>query len=177
MCSLQSAAIMAGPGYQNYSQQAVAKGHSVASLTDLGNRQKASGDLQGAAGSFYEVLSFDHNSVTAHLGLGAICLASGDLARALEHTEKAYSLQPTSAEAMSTIGTICRTQGSLEAASQWYKAALQVNPHCESTVVSLAVTLVSQGLQLKASDPKGAIACYNEALVHCPTNANAYYNL
>ncbi|CAE8609287.1 unnamed protein product, partial [Polarella glacialis] len=107
----------------------------------------------------------------------AICLASGDLARALEHTEKAYSLQPTSAEAMSTIGTICRTQGSLEAASQWYKAALQVNPHCESTVVSLAVTLVSQGLQLKASDPKGAIACYNEALVHCPTNANAYYNL
>eukprot|EP00435_Cladocopium_sp_Y103_P046269 s1573_g13.t1 len=27
------------------------------------------------------------------------------------------------------------------------------------------------------SDPKGAIRCYREALVNCPSNANAYYNL
>ncbi|CAJ1365309.1 unnamed protein product [Effrenium voratum] len=78
---------------------------------------------------------------------------------------------------MSNIGTICRQQGNYQAAADWYRAVLRLSPNCETTPMNLAVSLINHGLQIKASDPKGAIRCYREALVHCPTNANAYYNL
>ncbi|CAE7450765.1 SPY [Symbiodinium natans] len=78
---------------------------------------------------------------------------------------------------MSNIGAVCRQQGNYQAAADWYRAALRINPNCETTPMNLAVCLINRGLQIKASDPKGAIRCYTEALVHCPTNANAYYNL
>eukprot|EP00931_Biecheleriopsis_adriatica_P019739 TRINITY_DN13377_c0_g1_i1.p1 TRINITY_DN13377_c0_g1~~TRINITY_DN13377_c0_g1_i1.p1 ORF type:complete len:933 (-),score=143.86 TRINITY_DN13377_c0_g1_i1:137-2875(-) len=157
-------------GYVNYGAQAAA-------LCELGARLKAAGDWRGAAERYYEVLSVEPGNYVAQLSLGSLYLAAGDLARALEHSEKAFNLEPRSSEAMCNIGSVCRSQGNHQAAVQWYRAALKVNPNCETTPMNLAVALINYGLQIKASDPKGAIRSYREALVQCPTSANAYYNL
>lgn len=146
-------------------------------LVDLGNRLKAAGEWRGAVEKYYDALRIDPNLYAAQLNAGAVFLAAGDLQRALEHTERAYNLDPRSADAMNNFGEICRVQANFDTAAQWYRAALRVSPNCEAAAARLAVSLVSLGLQIKAQDPKGAIKCYQEALVHCPTNANAYYNL
>ncbi|CAK0833031.1 unnamed protein product [Prorocentrum cordatum] len=67
--------------------------------------------------------------------------------------------------------------GNFDAAVQWYRAAAHVAPNCEVAASNLAVTLVSLGLSIRATDPKRAIKCYQESLVLSPANANAYYNL
>lgn len=149
----------------------------AAALADLGMRLKAAGDWRGAAEKYYEALRLDPSLYAAQYNLGALYLAAGDLQHALEHTERACSLEPLSADAMHNMGEICRAQGSNEAAAQWYRAALRCNPNCETTHSNLSVVLVSIGLQVKPQDAKGAIKCYQEALVHSPTNASAYYNL
>mmetsp|Transcript_65065 Transcript_65065/g.153083 ORF Transcript_65065/g.153083 Transcript_65065/m.153083 type:complete len:856 (+) Transcript_65065:22-2589(+) len=138
---------------------------------------QASGDWRAAAEKCFEVLSIEPDNFHGHLHLGSLFLAAGDYARALDHSEKAYKIDQRSIEAMSNIGAVCRQQGNYQAAADWYRAALRINPNCETTPLNLAVCLINHGLQIKASDPKGAIRCYREALVHCPTNANAYYNL
>eukprot|EP00429_Kryptoperidinium_foliaceum_P037664 CAMPEP_0176177168 /NCGR_PEP_ID=MMETSP0120_2-20121206/90764_1 /TAXON_ID=160619 /ORGANISM="Kryptoperidinium foliaceum, Strain CCMP 1326" /LENGTH=904 /DNA_ID=CAMNT_0017515261 /DNA_START=64 /DNA_END=2778 /DNA_ORIENTATION=+ len=173
----------AGQGYVGAAQHIMGgevtspAGMSAAALVDLGTRLKAIGDWRGAMEKIYEALRLDPNLFAAQLNLGAMFLAAGDLPRALEHTERAYSLEPRSADAMANLGGIHRAQGNFEAATQWYRAAVRIAPGNEAVASSLAVCLVSWGLQLKAQDPKGAIKCYLEALTHCPTNANAYYNL
>lgn len=150
---------------------------SVASLVELAGRLKAAGDLRGAVEKYYDALRLDPNNVTAQISLGSLFLATGDLQRALEHSERAYQLDPRNAEAMNNLGQICRTQGSFETAAQWYRAAVRVNPNLEVAAQGLAISLVSYGLQVKAQSPKTAIKCYREALIHAPTNSNAYYNL
>mmetsp|Transcript_130112 Transcript_130112/g.259538 ORF Transcript_130112/g.259538 Transcript_130112/m.259538 type:complete len:861 (+) Transcript_130112:64-2646(+) len=150
---------------------------SAAAFVDLGNRLRAAGDWHGAVEKYYDALRLDPNLFAAQLNLGTVFLAAGELSRALEHSEQAYSLEPRSTEAMTNIGEICRVQGNFDTAAQWYRAALRVGPDCEAATTQLAVSLVSLGLQIKAYDPKRAIKCFQEALVHCPTNANAYYNL
>jgi len=163
--------------FMNYGQVLQKPAGQVSALLDMAMRLKASGDWRGAAEKYYEVLSVEPENLTSHLNLGTLYLAGGDYVRSLEHCEKAYKLDPRSTEAMSNIGTICRQQGNYQAAADWYRAVLRLSPNCETTPMNLAVSLINHGLQIKASDPKGAIRCYREALVHCPTNANAYYNL
>lgn len=193
MLGLHMHTVAPGQLYPNYGVQALPKGalmvlptglpqtlaptDSAVALSDLGTRLKALGDVRGAAERFFEAVSLDPFNFTAQLNLGALYLAAGDIAHALEHTEKAYALNPRSFEAVRNIGDICRSQGNLETAIQWYKAAVQLNPNCETTPVHLALCLTSRGLQLKATDQKAAIRCYREAIVHNPTNSNAYYNL
>uniref|UniRef100_A0A7S4UB31 Probable UDP-N-acetylglucosamine--peptide N-acetylglucosaminyltransferase SPINDLY n=1 Tax=Alexandrium monilatum TaxID=311494 RepID=A0A7S4UB31_9DINO len=150
---------------------------SAAALAELGSRLKAAGDWRGAAERYYEALRLDPTLLVAELNLGALFLASGDLQHALEHTERAYTLDPRSVDAMNNMGAICQAQANFETAAQWYRAALRLSPSCEATLSGLAMALVSRGLQIKSQDPKGAIKCYQEALVHSPMNANAYYNL
>mmetsp|Transcript_4336 Transcript_4336/g.11545 ORF Transcript_4336/g.11545 Transcript_4336/m.11545 type:complete len:307 (-) Transcript_4336:24-944(-) len=150
---------------------------SATALVELGSRLKAAGDWRGAAEKYYEALRLDPTLYAAEQNLGALYLAAGDFPRAIEHTERAYTLDPRSADAMNNMGAICRSQGNFETAAQWYRAALRVSPNCETILSSLAVALVSLGLQIKNQDPKRAIKCYQEALVHSPMNANAYYNL
>jgi len=166
-----------GQMYLNYGQVLPKGTTQVSALLDMAARLKASGDSRGAAEKCFEVLSLDPENFQGHLSLGTLYLAAGDYARALEHSEKAYKLDQRSTEAMNNIGAVCRQQGNYQAAADWYRAALRTNPNCETTPMNLAVCLINHGLHLKASDPKGAIRCYTEALVHCPTNANAYYNL
>lgn len=175
----QSLAMAGGQGFvgQNFEMQGMSKASQAAALAEIAAGMKAAGDWRGAAERYYEVISLDPENYVAQVNLGTLCLALGDLIRALEHSEKAYALQPRSTEAMSNIGSICRSQGNFQVAAQWYRAALRLNPHDENIPVNLAITLINQGLQLKPSDAKAAIKCYREALVHCPTNANAYYNL
>lgn len=165
-----------GPVFMTYGQ-VVQKGTSqVSTLLDVAARLKASGDWRGAAEKFFEVLSLEPNNISSHQNLGTLYLAAGDFVKALEHSEKAYKLDPRSTEAMSTIGAVCRQQGNFQVAADWYRAVLRLS-HCETTALNLAISLINHGLQIKASDPKGAIRCYREALVNCPSNANAYYNL
>mmetsp|Transcript_88247 Transcript_88247/g.248423 ORF Transcript_88247/g.248423 Transcript_88247/m.248423 type:complete len:950 (-) Transcript_88247:100-2949(-) len=152
-------------------------GTSAAALADVGMRLKAAGDWRGAAEKYYEALRMDPGLYAAQYNLGALYLLVGDLQRALEHTERAYNVEPRSADAMHNLGEICRAQGLFETAVQWYRAALRFNPNCETTHSNLCVALISLGLQVKPQDPKGAIKCYQEALVHSPTSASAYYNL
>ncbi|CAE7748892.1 SPY [Symbiodinium sp. CCMP2592] len=166
-----------GQMYLNYGQVLPKGTTQVSALLDMAARLKASGDSRGAAEKCFEVLSLDPENFQGHLSLGTLYLAAGDYARALEHSEKAYKLDQRSTEAMNNIGAVCRQQGNYQAAADWYRAALRTNPNCETTPMNLAVCLINHGLHLKASDPKGAIRCYTEALVHCPSNANAYYNL
>lgn len=150
---------------------------SAAALADLGMRLKAAGDWRGAGERYYEALRHDPTLYAAQYNLGALFLAAGDLQRALEHTERAYTAEPRSADAMHNLGEIYRGQGNFHTAVQWYRAALRVAPNCDTTHSNLSLSLVSLGLQIKPTDPKGAIKCYQEALVHCPTSASAYYNL
>eukprot|EP00930_Biecheleria_cincta_P086073 TRINITY_DN75439_c0_g1_i1.p1 TRINITY_DN75439_c0_g1~~TRINITY_DN75439_c0_g1_i1.p1 ORF type:complete len:941 (+),score=130.62 TRINITY_DN75439_c0_g1_i1:189-2825(+) len=161
----------------NFEMQGMSKANQAAALADMAGGMKAAGDWRGAAERYYEAISLDPDNYVAQVNLGTLCLAVGDLTKALEHSEKAYALEPRSTEAMSNIGSICRSQGNYQVAAQWYRAALRLNPNDENISVNLAITLINQGLQLKASDTKAAIKCYREALVHCPTNANAFYNL
>jgi len=150
---------------------------SAAALVDMGNRLKAAGDWHSAVDNYYDALGLDPNLYAAQLNLGTVFLAAGELPRALEHSERAYNLEPHSTEAMTNIGEICRVHGNFDTAAQWYRAALRVWPECEAATTQLAMSLVNLGLQIKVQDPKRAIKCFQEALVHCPTNANAYYNL
>jgi len=164
--------------FMTYGQAQVPKGTSqVTTLLDVAARLKATGDWRGAAEKYFEVLSLEPENLSSHQNLGTLYLAAGDFAKALEHSEKAYKLYPRCTEAMSNIGAVCRQQGNFQVAADWYRAVLRLSPNCETTPLHLAVSLINHGLQLKASDPKGAIRCYREALVHCPSNANAYYNL
>jgi len=167
---------MGAPSMGGVAPEAAGPG-GAAVLVDLGNRLTAAGDWRGAADKYYDALRLDPSCFAAQLNLGSLALVAGDLHRALEHSERAYQLEPRSAEAMSNLGGICRAQGLFETAVQWYRAAVRVGPNCEAAAQSLAACLVSCGLQLKVMDPKGAVKCYREALVHAPTNANAYYNL
>jgi len=150
---------------------------SAAALTDMGTRLKAAGDWRAALEHYYEALRLDPSLYSAQYNLGVVYLEAGDLQRALQHTEQAYSLDPRRVDAMNNMGAIHRAQGNHEAAAQWYRAAVRLSPNCTTMQTNLAVALVSLGLQLKPTHPKGAIKCYQEALVHCPTNASAYYNL
>lgn len=150
---------------------------SAATLTDMGTRLKAAGDWRGAVEHYYEALRLDPSLYAAQYNLGVVYLEAGDLQRALQHTEQAYQLDPRRVDAMNNMGAIHRAQGNHEAATQWYRAAIRLSPNCTTMQTNLAVALVSLGLQIKATDPKGAIKCYQESLVHYPTNASAYYNL
>lgn len=147
------------------------------SYVELGLCLKAAGDLQGAAHRFFDALRLDPSLLDAQLHLAAIFLSVCDLQRAREHAQLALSLDARSIEAMALLGAVFRAQGNYEQAAQWYRAALRLNSHDESLAQQLALTLVSWGLQLKQTDQKAAVRCYREALVHCPTNANAYYNM
>ncbi|CAL1151030.1 unnamed protein product [Cladocopium goreaui] len=165
----------AGPVFMTYGQavQRDAKGFNIAGC---GRQIEGHPAMSRAAEKFFEVLSLEPDNISSHQNLGTLYLAAGDFVKALEHSEKAYKLDPRSTEAMSTIGAVCRQQGNFQVAADWYRAVLRLS-HCETTALNLAISLINHGLQIKASDPKGAIRCYREALVNCPSNANAYYNL
>jgi len=151
---------------------------AAVALVDLAGRLKAAGDGRGAAEKYYDALRLDPANVSAHVNLGALFLAAGDVQRAVEHSERAYQLDPRNGEAMCNLGAVCRVGNNFETACQWYRAAVRVGgTNLETASSALATCLINLGLQRKALDPKGAIKCYQEALVHSPTNANAYYNL
>lgn len=150
---------------------------SAAALTDLGTRLKAAGDWRGALKTYYEAIQVDPTLYAAQYNLGVLFLDAGDLQRAKEHTEQAYMLEPRSVDAMNNLGAIHRSQGDHELAVQWYRAACHLSPNSQTMHTNLAVALVGLGLQIKATDARGAIKCYQESLVNYPTNANAYYNL
>mmetsp|Transcript_15238 Transcript_15238/g.32864 ORF Transcript_15238/g.32864 Transcript_15238/m.32864 type:complete len:992 (-) Transcript_15238:870-3845(-) len=144
---------------------------------EVAGRFKAAGDVGSAAEKYYQAIRLDPNCVQAHLNLGNIFLAAGDIQRSLDHFEKAYQLDPRNPEASCGLGGICRAQAQFETAIGWYRAAVRLGPNLETAAQNLALCLVSHGLQIKGHDPKAAIKCYHEALVHSPYNANAYYNL
>lgn len=150
---------------------------SAAALTDLGTQLKNAGDWRGAVAKYLEAARLDPTLYAAQYNLGVVYLEAGDLQLAQEYTERAYSLEPHNIDCMNNLGAICRAQGDLELAVRWYRATVRLAPTCETTRQNFAAALVSLGLQMKPTNPKGAIKCYQEALANYPTNANAFYNL
>eukprot|EP00928_Gymnodinium_smaydae_P044452 TRINITY_DN29655_c0_g1_i1.p1 TRINITY_DN29655_c0_g1~~TRINITY_DN29655_c0_g1_i1.p1 ORF type:complete len:1011 (+),score=223.22 TRINITY_DN29655_c0_g1_i1:62-3034(+) len=152
-------------------------GAAAVMLAEMGAELRAANDVRGAVAKYCEALRLNPDLYVARLSLGQLCLEAGDVQGAQEHMERAYRLEPNSADAIGGLGAVFSARGDLDTAVQWYRAAANLRLDCQATQSNLVTTLVSLGLQVQAQDHKRAIKLYQEALVYCPTNSNAYYNL
>eukprot|EP00667_Euglena_gracilis_P002913 EG_transcript_2919 len=147
-------------------------------LSDVGTQLKLTKRLAEAETSYMEALTFDEKYQDAYYNLGVLFGEQGQVDKATQCYAKALECCPLYADAHCNLGVIRKEQGRLEEARQHYLAALITKPNFELVKMNLAIVLTDLGSKAKVEGNLAlASEFYNEALLHQPFYADAYFNL
>jgi predicted O-linked N-acetylglucosamine transferase (SPINDLY family) len=127
-CERYRDAVAASPRY--------AKAH-----LNLGIGLEASGDADGAIGSFEAALALEPGNPFANYNLGNLLFKRGDPARAEELLELALKARPGFPEALVALSNILDSRGDSEGAAAALEAALKERPDYAGALYSYGITL------------------------------------
>lgn len=126
-------------------QQAVALlPGDVEAISNLGNAQKAQGQLDDAVGSYQRALEINPNYVVGYYNLGIALKESRRLDEAVVAYRQALTLHPGFAEAHYNLGLALFELGRMQESEASYRAALKLNPQYLEALNNLGVVLSRQ---------------------------------
>jgi tetratricopeptide (TPR) repeat protein len=144
---------------------------TVAELFALASDIQQSGNLNGAAELYHQIVQADPRQAEAHFKLGNILLRQHKLDEAITRYRLCIDLRPNDAEAHCNLGLALASLGKLDDAVKQFSRALSLNPRYAEAHSNLGTALRSQRKQ------EEAIASFQQALVCNPNFAEAHYNL
>ncbi|MEM8558757.1 MAG: tetratricopeptide repeat protein [Bacteroidota bacterium] len=152
-------------------QAAAALPHRPDVLTNLGEVERRSGDLEAAARSYHQALRLDARFAPAHYNLANVLKATGALGEAVRHYEQAIRYAPTHAGAFYNLGNTLMELARYASAERAFREAVRLRPdHAEAHN--------NLGAVLKHFDRTAeAETAFRAALARRPSYADAYRNL
>ncbi|HYV38113.1 MAG TPA: tetratricopeptide repeat protein [Gemmataceae bacterium] len=141
------------------------------SYHNLGNAQRAQGNLADAAASYERALSLCPDLAETHANLSFVLLRQGHLERAETHCRQAVQIKSQCVEAWDGLGNAQWAQGKFDEAALSYQEALRLRPAFAQAHSNLGATRQMQGNLV------AAVASYRQALRHRPDFVQALINL
>ncbi|MEO1632679.1 MAG: tetratricopeptide repeat protein, partial [Bacteroidota bacterium] len=140
-------------------------------LTNLGEAERRSGDLEAAARAYHKALCLDVRFAPAHYNLANVLKATGALGEAVRHYEQAVRHAPTHAGAFYNLGNTLMELARYASAERALREAIRLRPdHAEAHN--------NLGAVLKHFDRTAeAEASFRAALARRPSYAEAHRNL
>jgi Flp pilus assembly protein TadD len=112
---------------------------------NLGNAQRAAGQLENAARSHRRAVALKPTYAEAHNNLGSVLLDLGWLDHAAEHFLQAVTLKPGFALAHSNLANVRSQQNRNEDSETSCRRALELNPNLTAAIVQLAELQAGRG--------------------------------
>jgi protein O-GlcNAc transferase len=134
---------------------------------DLGNTQKAAGDLAGAAQSYRRSLEIAPDYADSLFNLGLVLRELGQPEDALSCFRRAAEINPRDADALGHLATLLHETKRLEEAGHAYRLALKIAPENAYLWLKLG------GLGSQTGQIEEAARCFREALARDPDLAAA----
>lgn len=148
-------------------QRALALVRAPALLNNLGNAQKAAGDLQSAQRSYEEATQLDPQFALALYNLGLCHRDQAHLDAAIHCLRQATLADTAMAAAHAELGALHKAQGDLDAALASTETAVSLNPNLVEARINLGALLVIRG------SFHAALAALEAALQLAPQSADA----
>lgn len=153
--------------------------HSVAVLTETGNRLFDQGEIRSAQECFKAALDLlltakilqDKRTAIAHYNLARAFAALDDSDAALEHYRHAITIRPRFAEAHNNLGMLLNDRAEFEVATGHFQIALGANPLFAAAHYGLGVA------QQNLGDTTAAAMCYQKAITLKPDFFASWVNL
>jgi len=111
----------------------------------LGEALHEIGAYHDAINTFKMVLSFDHDNVSAIMGIGRSLLALQTPDQALVYLGRAHNLVPDSITALAAMGVANDGLGESLKAQNLYRKALEIDPNANGIKSNLGLSLVLSG--------------------------------
>ena len=127
-------------------------------LHKLGTALFLSGDVQGAAAQFSEVVrvapadGIDESVAKAHYSLAVLLGSGGKSQDAIEHLSAAVKYQPNYVEAQLALADTWRRSGRADLSLGPYLEAVRINPRAAQARLGYAIALASLGRYREARD-------------------------
>jgi Flp pilus assembly protein TadD len=115
------------------------------------------GESGVARRAYLRSVELDPTLAVAHLSLGRLARKEGSHAEALAHLREAVRLEPSNAVSLILLGVACSDAGDKEEGNLWLRKALELEPSNDEASYNL-------GLNLRDTNPAGAVACFLKAL-------------
>jgi tetratricopeptide (TPR) repeat protein len=138
---------------------------------NLGNAQRAAGNLADACGSYRRAIAMQPDLADAHANLCLALCERGEFTDAATCGERAVQVAPQLPDAYANLGIALRALGKLEAAEHAARRAVALAPERANLNANLGNILLDR------QHPDEAAQCYRLALERAPRLASAHYGL
>lgn len=153
------------------SQAAALQPQDAETLCNLGNAQKAQGQMQAAEASYRQALHWRPGHAAGHYNLAILLNEQNRLAEAEAAYRQTLQLQPGMADAHNNLGQVLERLGRSSEAADAYAAAVAARPDHAEAWCNLGAVLGQQG---KLADAQAAL---RKAIALNPRFAQAHHNL
>lgn len=136
-------------------------------LKNLGNAQKATGDLEAAARSYQRSLAIAPDYLPARYNLGLVLRELNRFEAAEQQFRRVSEADPSDVDALFNLAWVLAALSRFTEAVRTYESALSISPRDPGLWISLGDTYG------RMSDPEAALRCYRKVLELQPDNEDA----